>query len=175
MFANLMKGALIGGLILFAYQAVAWMATPWHESTLHGFPNDAAIREAAAGITERAIYMSPNPKSMEGGQAPGGPLVFASVNPAGVTNMGPAMAAQFVSLALCSLFATWMLVQTRGLTFGAKVCFVTTIGVIVGLAGHLPSMLWWGFPQGYTAVEVADAVIGWALASLALAKVVKTA
>jgi len=176
MFANLMKGALAGGLILFAYQAISWMALPWHASTLNGFPNEAAVRQSISGVTARGIYILPDPKSMEGSQTPPpGPMVFASVSPAGMASMGPAMGMQFVSLVLCALFATWMLVQTRGLPFGTKVCFVATIGVIVGLAGHMPSMLWWSFPPGYTAVEIADAVIGWTLAGLAIAKLVKSA
>ena len=50
---------------------------------------------------------------------------------------------------------------------------VTLIGFLIGFLGEMPYWNWWGFSFGYVVVEIADAVIGWFLAGLAIAAVAK--
>jgi|WetSurMetagenome_2_1015567.scaffolds.fasta_scaffold207537_2 hypothetical protein len=172
---NYLKGGLVGGLILFMFQSVSWMALPWHSLALKGFPNESAVRQAVSDVTQRGMYMVPNPAMNQGsGQVAPGPMVFAAVVPSGVPGMGLPLAIQLANQILLALLATHILLQTKGLSYGMKVRILSVIGVLIGLGGHIPTWAWWGFSGIYTAGEIVDAVIGWTLAGLAMGKLVKT-
>jgi hypothetical protein len=63
--------------------------------------------------------------------------------------------------------------RTKGLNLRRQVGFFTLFGLAVGILGELPSWNWWGFSAGYAFVGIADAVIGWSLAGLCIAKLLK--
>jgi hypothetical protein len=75
-----------------------------------------------------------------------GPTMFASVQ---VNGMGQKTARPFiVSLILQIIGAgivTWMLLQTRGLSYKQRVWFVTLYGIAIGVLGHPPCLELVGF------------------------------
>jgi hypothetical protein len=71
---------------------------------------------------------------------------------------------------LSALVGTWLLVQAKLPAYGAKVLFVAAVGLVIGIAGHLPEWNWWHFSGSYTLLEMADLVISWTLAGLVLGK-----
>jgi hypothetical protein len=174
MIANLTKGALVGGLIFFIFSALSWMVLPFHESNLKRFPDEQAAGHLLSTVKEHGMYLAPFEEAKQGA-TPAGPMIFAAVSPGGMTGMGSSMAMGFVTQVLTACLITWLLLQTRGLSYGRKVFFFVVVGLIIGIAGHFPQMTWWQFTRGYTAAEVLDQVVGWFLAGLAVAKVVKTA
>ncbi len=50
---NLIKGALVGGVIAFAWGWVSWMVLPWHMQTFHKF-KDADLRDVILYLGEFA-------------------------------------------------------------------------------------------------------------------------
>lgn len=170
----LLKGALAGGLVLFAWSAIAWMVLPWHEATLKPFPNEPALRQALSTVTERAIYLLPDPKSADAGKgSPAGPMVIAAISPGPIPSMGPQLIVQFGIQVLAALLATWLFLQTRIASFGGKILFFAVLGLIIGAAGHLPHWNWFGFSSLYTLSEMIDLVIGYSLAGAAISKLAK--
>lgn len=61
MIKKLVLGAVVGGIIVFAWGAVSWMALPWHEATLQRFSNEAQIAVAVrSGAHRDGVYFLPN-------------------------------------------------------------------------------------------------------------------
>ena len=100
--------------------------------------------------------------------------MFASVCREGVVGMsyGPFVISLIIQV-LGAGIITWMLMQTKLTPYQKRVSFVTLAGVLVGVLGLLPSWNWWGFSGAYTLSCVADLVIGWFLAGLAIGKLCK--
>jgi hypothetical protein len=63
--------------------------------------------------------------------------------------------------------------QTKGLSYSRKVVFITLLGgVLVSILGIFPAYLWKGFPAQYVLCMMADTIVAWLLAGLAMAKIV---
>jgi len=181
-----LKAAIIGGLIVFIWGMFSWMVFPWHQSALHKFTNESDVADVIKDNAPVAgVYVLPNTFSYNEGtsqeeMAKGmqrmekGPFMFATVRPSG---MGKMTMAPFVLGLILQIFgafiATWMLMQTKGLSFKRRVGFVTLFGVGVAVLGQLPDWNWWGLSGAYVATNMADLIIGWFLAGLGIAKILK--
>ena len=170
---------LLGGLVIFVWGAVSWMALPFHNMTMHGLPNGAPIAEAVkAAVTEPGVYMYPS--DMEPGdrddkaaaerwmaQYRAGPVITQMVVlPKGADPM-PVMGfvRYFVYSAVAAALVAWMLQLAIGslpTTLG-RIGFVTAVGAVTAFVGPLTEGSWWHHPAGYALVNAADCVVGWAL------------
>jgi uncharacterized membrane protein len=184
---SLILGSLLGGLVLFVWGAISWMALPWHLTTLNKFKDEAAVAQVLTANAARAgVYILPNVHKHEPGiseeqkkaaEAEGlkrmqeGPFLFAAVRLTGSTSMGPQMIIQLVTQIVSALFVSWLLLKTRGLSYLGRVGFVMMIALVVAVISHVPYWNWWGFSTGYTFVAITDLIIGWLLAGLVIAKV----
>ena len=82
---------------------------------------------------------------------------------------------QFASGSLAALLAAFLLSQAGGsLAFVNRVGFVAVLGVFVGLVVNVPYWNWYGFPPDQTLAAIADHTLGWGLAGLVLAAIVKS-
>lgn len=185
MVKRLALGTLLGGIVLFVWSAIAWMVIPWPGDPLRAFTSeDEVIQAVTANAPRSGNYLLPN----EPKRAPGmtdeqykaarqaamdrmtrGPMIFTVVRlePMGSTT-GP-LIIQFLTQLVLALIATFMLLQTRGLTYAGRVAFVTAIGVIIFVGGHVEEWNWFSFSNAYTAMEFGAIVIGWLLASFVIA------
>ena len=57
--------------------------------------------------------------------------------------------------------------------FKRRVVIAVCFGLATGLMPALSDWNWWHFPMGYTIAMIADALISWTLAGLAMAKILK--
>lgn len=174
--ALLTKCSVIGGLILFAWAAFSWMVLPFHEQVLTAFQNEGSIRDAvAANAPASGIYVFPYGDSEAAQkQMLQGPIVFASIRREGIGGMGTMMLVSLLVQMVCAKIATLMLLPAAyRLSYSRRVVFFTLAGLLIGLAGHVPSMVWWSFAPAYVALEIVDLVIAWSLAGLAIARFVK--
>lgn len=185
---SLLKSALVGGLIVFVWGMISWMALPMHKHCFHSFKNESkvasVIRENAP---EKGIYILPNTYGYNENSSQSemnkaiemmdkGPFMFASVVPNGLGNsMDGPLVFSFVIQVVGAFIISWMLSRTKGLAFWDKVKFVTLFGLGVGVLGLLPSWNWLGFPGLYVAVHLLDLIVGWFLAGMAIAKLLKIA
>lgn len=180
------KAAIIGGLIVFLWGVFAWMVLPWHKSSIRKFTNESSVAEAIRdNAPSSGIYQLPNTMSFHEGTSrkemsramelmDKGPCMFAAVKLQGIGKMTawPFVATLILQI-IGAFIVVWMLMQTKALNFKKQVGFITVFGFAVGFLGTLPDWIWNGFPIGFVSMIIVDTVVGWFLAGLCIAKVLK--
>ena len=177
----LIKGTVLGGLVLFVWGAISWMALPFHGNVLQGFANEDAVLQAITAHAPRSgVYLLPNTEG--GGEAAQqaaqermqkGPGVLAAIRVGPMGSMASYMLSGLLIQMAAALVGTGLLLRARLETYGARVVFLAVTGLLIGIAGHLPQWNWWHFSTGYTLLEMADLVISWTLAGLVIGKVAR--
>lgn len=189
MVQKLTLGGIAGGLVCFVWSFFSWTVLPWHLATLEKFNDEDIVAGALRANAEyKGVYVLPNIHK----RAPGkeaeynrvseeaakermrtGPFAFVAITPAGVEpEMGSTMVLSLAIQLLAGILMTYLLLQTSNLSYGQRVLFVTVVATTGGVLCHLPYWTWWGFSTGFTLVALADLIIGWSLAGLAMAKIV---
>jgi hypothetical protein len=188
---QLVLGALLGGLVLFAWGFVSHGVLGWHEAQLRAFTNEPAVQETVvSGVSGSGLYLLPNLSPAQQGlpkeeraaaesalmeRFSRGPTVFAVVRVGSQASMPVLLGGQLLLGILTALVATWLLAQAKIPTYGRRVAFVTALAVVLVLFAKLPHWLWWSFPTGFTLVESIDTVIAFALLGALLGRIVRPA
>jgi hypothetical protein len=136
-----------------------------------------------SNIGEKAVYVFP---AMPPEGQPGmdsytqkmeqGPVGLIIYDPQG---MGRMMTSQFVTGLiidiLAALLAAWILSRSTALgsSYIARVTFCGLLGIFISLGSFLPGWNWMGYALDYTTAMVADALLGWLIAGLVIASLVK--
>jgi len=180
------RGAVIGGVIVFLWCLLSWMLFPWHTQMFKKFDDEERVADVIrSNTTQSGIYLLPNTMAYNDSTSDetvqaglmmmhSGPTVFASVQVNGMsTKSGRPFVVALLLQVVGAAIVSWMVLQTK-LRFKEKVIFVTLFGASVGILGVLPAWNWWGFSPCYTLYLCANLVIGWFLAGLAIAKICKT-
>lgn len=185
---QLALGSILGAIVLFVWSAIAWTLIPWPGDPLRTFTNEDAVLQAITANAPRSgNYLVPYiPKRTPGmtdqqykaaqqameekmGRSP---IVFASVRLEPFGSMVKPLVIQFLTQFIVALLATFLLLQTCGLSYKCRVIFVTAIGVIIFVGGHFDEWNWWSFSNAYMLMQLGAIIIGWFLASLIMAKFV---
>lgn len=184
---------IAGAILMFAWAGFAHMATPLGHMGIDEMPNEApalaALQESLG--TEHALYFypgfglghHPNSEEMKAEMPafkeklktnPWGLLVY---HPAGTgdVSMTKTLAIEFALELAASLIAAWLLAGSAISGFANRVAFVTAIGVIVAVATNGSYWNWYGFPLDYTLSYAAIQVVGFFVAGIAIAAVLKKA
>jgi hypothetical protein len=179
---QLALGSILGAIILFFWSALAWTLIPWPGTPLRAFTNEDAVTQAIVANAPRSgNYLLPNAeRSMtteqqqkEMDKMAKGPIVFAAVRLEPFNSMAMPLVTQFLTQFIVALLATLMLLQTSGLSYKCRVLFVTGIGVLIFVGGHVDEWTWWSFSNAYMLMQMGALVIGWFLASLVMSAVVR--
>jgi hypothetical protein len=181
---RILLGAVVGGLIVFAWSAVIHIATPLGMAGISALPGEEAVLAALrANVREDGFYffpaagMSPDMTEAEHEawveRMRRGPTGMMVVHPQGAE---PMMARQLVLELLSDVLAA--LLVAFGLAhvlapYGRRVVLVALAGVFAWLAVSVSYWIWYGFPDVYLCAELVDQVGGWLLAGLAMAKIVR--
>lgn len=179
---QLILGSVLGSIVLFVWSAIAWMVIPWPGQPLRKFTNEDAVTQAiVANAAVSGNYLLPNAetsmtpeeqqKAME--KMTRGPIVFASVRLEPFNSMAKPLVIQFLTQLIVALLATFLLLQTCGLSYKCRVIFVSAIGVIIFVGGHVDEWNWWSFSNAYMLMQLGAIVIGWFLASLVIGRFVR--
>jgi len=186
---RLALGSLLGGIVLFVWSAIAWMVIPWPGEPLRSFTNeDAVVQAVTANAPRSGNYLLPNePKRTAGmtdeqyktarqmamDRMTHGPMIFAVVRLEPMGSTTRPLILQFLTQLVLALIASFLLLQTRGLTYAGRVAFVTAIGAIIFVGGNVEEWNWFSFSNAYTAMQFGANVIGWLLASFVIAAFVR--
>lgn len=186
MVRSLVLGTVLGGLVMFGWGAVNHMLLPWTTEALLPFTNEEAVRQAVVANTPRpGIYVLPNippntPREQQQAAMAAaehkmmqGPMVFASIRLGPAGSMAGMMTVQVLIDLAGGLLATALLLQARPLSYFGRVLFVVGIAAAIAIVGALPAWNWYNFSGLYTLTELADVLVGWVLAGLVIAKVVR--
>lgn len=182
---RLALGTLLGGIVLFVWSTIAWIVIPWPGDPLRTFTNEDAVAQAVTANAPRSgNYLLPNePKRTAGmteekykaarqaamDRMTRGPMIFTVVRLEPMGSTIRPLIIQFLTQLVLALIATFMLLQTRGLSYAGRVAFVTAIGVIIFVGGHVEEWNWFSFSNAYMAMEFGAIVIGWLLAAFVVA------
>jgi len=184
---QLIFGSVSGAIILFVWSALSWMIVPWPGDPLQTFTNEDAVIEAIKANAPRSgNYLAPNePKRTPGMtdeqynaalQAAMDKMqrghVFAAVR-LEPFSMGKPLVIQFFTQFVVAFIGTFLLLQTRGLSYFKRIAFLTTLGLLIFIGGHVEEWNWWGFSKAFLLMEFGAIVIGWLLASLVMSVFVK--
>lgn len=166
--------SVTGGIVLFIWGFLSWAVLPWHDMAANRFIDEAAVAQVLKDNATRAgVYFLPFSAQDHGPDQVG---AFANVLPDGTAmdmgrQMGVALVAQIVAV-----FMVLSLLRIGGVPGGrARVGFFALTGLIIGFVSHAPYWNWFGFSTAYVAVIIADHLVGWTLAGLAVARFLRPA
>jgi hypothetical protein len=172
---------LLGAIAMFAWTSIAHMVLPLGEAGVQNTMDDEALLAALkANVKDKdGLYTYPSmglgpdathaqmseamktfPAKLE--KNPSG---FFLYHPAGsrAMDMGKFLTIEFVTELCEALLAVWLLAQTRIVTFGGRLGFVTAAGIMAAIATNVSYWNWWGFPTVYTASYMFIQVVGFFL------------
>lgn len=176
MLKSLVLGGVLGGALVFIWGAVSWMVLPWHDATLNRFTNEDVVSVTLdAYAPDTGVYMLAPGMDEEGkpiADVEPGRVVFAAIQKP-MPSMNPAMLKGLVSSILAAILVTWLVLKAGLPGYGQRVLCVVIFAAAASLAGIVPNWIWWGFGADYTLVSVADMLISWGLAGLAIAWVAR--
>jgi hypothetical protein len=178
---------VLGAIAMFAWTSIAHMALPLGEAGVQNTMNDDALLSALKSTVKDkpGLYIYPSMglgpdathaqrseamKSFEASLEKN-PSGFFIYHPAGSRpmNMGKYLTTEFVTELCEALLAVWLLAQTRIVTFGGRVGFVTAAGIMAAVATNVSYWNWWGFPGNYTAAYIFIQVVGFFLVGVVAA------
>jgi len=185
---RLLLAGVLGGLVLFLWEAVAHMALPLGEAGFRALPGEAVFMASVKEqVREDGLYLFPAPETRSGmtsaekSKAMDAAMEKAKIGPSGLLLMHPAgeelTATQFViqliADVLVMLAAAWVLSKAtavRGLL--GRAVFVTVLALIPILQVHVPYWNWYGFPAMFVTAAAVTHVVGFFAAGLVLGKMV---
>jgi hypothetical protein len=178
--------AFLGAAIFFVWSAVVHMnpgtaMLGW--SRLNG-QEDTVMTSLKAEVPNPGLYFFPA-MDMSGhatkeqqdawaAKYKTGPSGLLLVQPAGgdPTDMGKQLAVEFLANFACALLAAFILTATTG-SFLRRVATVTVLGLFSWLAINVEQWNWYEFPFGFIALDALNQIIGWFLAGLLMAAMIK--
>lgn len=170
--------AILAAIILMIWGMISWVGLSWHEPTLKKFSDEKAVSTIInSNARQSGIYViAPNytapPANSTAVQTPT-PLIFAAVSPQAPTNMAKERIDNFITDFIAALLVIFMLAQSKIRGYGGRLGFIILFAIAAGFVSHVPYSIWWHFPLGYTLVAMADLIIGWFLAGLVIAALIK--
>lgn len=183
MIKRILLAGLAGGAAMFLAGFITHAVLPLGEVGIQSLPNEEAVAPVLrANIRECGLYFFPGmpsnstPEQQKQWEARyrTGPIGILVYHPSGREPMEPAqLGTELASNILLALLAAWLLRLARLPGFGTRFLFVTSLGLVVGLAIPISYWNWYGFPGAYTLAEMAHELIGFAAAGLAVAGLVK--
>lgn len=180
---RLLIAAIIGGIVMFIWGAVAHMALPIGEMGMKvAVEQDAAISALQASATQgEGVYVLPGfaPEKMSDQtfvdafveKYKSSPSALVMYQPGGnpaLTSMAPNLIKQVVTDLLAAFVAAWVL-ALGAFGFGRRVLIAGALGLFSWLTISLPYWNWYMFPTTFTIGNLLEQVIGWLLAGAAIA------
>lgn len=183
---RVLLAALAGGVVLFLWGALSHMVLQIGDLGIAPLPSEDTLMAAMKShIARDGFYFFPG-MDMEAENSEQawkdweekyrrGPRGFLLYHAQGAEPMPPSQfLIEFLSDVLAALVAAVFLVKIRG-SFWQRTLMVTLLALFCWFSVHVPYWNWYGFPGLYTASQLLDGVVGWFLAGMALAALVKPA
>lgn len=186
MIFRILIAGVLGGIVLFGWGAFAHMVLQL-DAGMKGMPReDEIVGVMRDNITEPGIYFFPwgdtdsmTPEAETQWKAkyrrgPSGLLIYSPSNEK--DPMTPAQLGTQLGIdVMLAILAAMLLAQAAPAMpqYIMRVFFVLLIGLIAGIAVPLPYWNWYGFPADFTRAAVAEQVLGYTLAGLVIAAIVR--
>ncbi len=179
---RIVLGGLVGGLIVFVWGMVAHMMLPLGHMGIGALPNVEAVASVLkdSGV-EAGMYMVPNAEAGDSDeqreawkeQYRAGPRALIVYSPEGDDPTSPKQLGMGLLMAVVAAWVACLIVAQSATFYAARLIVVTLLGVFAWLAIELPYWNWYLFPSDRIAASFVEHVVGWFLAGLAIAGIVK--
>ena len=183
---KILLGGVVGGLVIFFWGYVSHMLLPIGEMGLRTIPNeDDLIAAIKKDVREPGLYFVPGwdmskSQSQEEMQAhmdkvSKGPYGYMVIYPNGRDpSLGKRLPIELGTNVVCALLAAILVTQLRP-GFIVRVACVTLVGILASIMTLVPYWNWYGFPTDFTLAQIVHHTVGWFLAGLVLALIVRPA
>ncbi|TVQ54249.1 MAG: hypothetical protein EA377_05915 [Phycisphaerales bacterium] len=179
--SRLLLAALIGGIIVFIWGSVSYMALPFHAQTLNTFPGERAeLEEFFSRVSETGVYMYPGqvdaPEGAAADKREGPTVTMMVLHPQGVDTPMWASLALFLLVNCVGAFILAMMIQgmRRG---GAPALACVLVGVLFAVfaivVAYLPDAFFWHYPRERVTLSVVDILLPWTVVSVVLTIMLK--
>jgi hypothetical protein len=191
MMKRVLLAGVLGGIAMFVWAAIAHMALPLGTTGIKEIPNEQGVLagmqtqlgEASGLYLFPGMGLGPNPTRQEQNAAmqqydqklatnPSGLLIY---HPPGAKALTPGqLMTEFLTELAEALLLAWLLAQTTLATFASRMGFVTLAALMAAITTNIPYWNWYGFPTSYTTAFMSTQLIGYLLAGMVAAAVLKT-
>ena len=187
---RMVLAGILGGLTLFVWMFVAHELLGLGETGVGEIPNEAVVLSAMQGaIPQSGFYifpgfgLGPKPTSEQRNaampeymkkfaQSPHGVLIYHP--PSGPFSIGKLLGREFALNFLQALLAAWLVASVAaGRSYSARVGIVIIAGTLAAISSNVEYWIWYEFPGNYTAGYMSTQIIGFVLAALVIAALVK--
>lgn len=176
--------AIAGGIVVFVWSALSHMALPLGTAGIRSIPNEERVAQAIRGtITEGGLYFFPGFDASHAMTAEEqrtwteryrrGPSGILVVQPGG---RDPMSTQQLVVELIADIFAAGVaafVLGGLGGSFVARASAVGLLGVFEWLDINVSYWNWYKFPTTYTVAALIEQVVGWTLAGLVMALILR--
>ena len=165
---------LLGGLAMYAWSAVAHIATPLGEAGFSTMPNEAAVTsalKASLGNQPGRLYLFPaaaaGTPNLPG---PSGLVVYLD----GPNDMSPKALGEEAAVQLAEgLLAAFLLSVTALSGYLGRVLFVSGLGLVAVLSSNPSLGIWYKFPTEYVGATMFIDLVGYVFAGLVIAAILR--
>jgi hypothetical protein len=189
MSTRVLLAGILGGIVMFIWNFVAHDLLPLGEMGVRLIPNEDAVTSVlqtnlgdtsgfyvfpSGGLTpgatreQKEAAMKKAEEQMAAGA--GGVLIY---RPKRIFNFPKRLGIEFSTEMIESLLAVFLLAQTRITSFGGKVGFILTAGVLAAIATNVPYANWYGFPKTFTLAQMIMTVVSFLLVGIVAALVLR--
>ncbi len=186
---RILVAAGLGAVVYYIWGMLAWMALPLHTPTVGGLPDETAVTSLLKEQDlKTGVYTAPmweteadmgDPESAFSQNHLAGPIYSIYYHREGMVPMGPKVLLMGFVIDFVAALLVAMLLSCAASgccqSYGYRVGFVVGMGIFTALIGHVSYWNWMNFPLDYTIAFVIDNVVGWTLAGLVIAAIVKPA
>jgi hypothetical protein len=180
--------AVLGGVAFFLWNFAAHDVLPLGEAGIKPVPNEEVVMTAMkTNLLDHGLYFfpgidsPPNATSAQKSQAmearmkklasgPSGILVY---HPSWDFSFGKALAIELGTNIVQVFLAVLLLSQTSLTGFMARWRFLTLVGMVAAISTNVSYWNWYGFPGNYTLANILTVFLGFTIAGLVAAAIVK--
>ena len=183
--------AVLGGVAFFLWSFVAHMLTGLGETGIQEIPNEqAVVSSLKTSLPNSGLYMFPGwglpadashsdkMKAMQSdamqAKMKAGPIGLLVYRAGGMNGLTPRqLITELVTNIIQIFLAILLLGQTRIVNFVGRWRFITIAGFLAAISTNISYWNWFGFPGNYTTAYIAVIAVGFAVAGLVVAAIVK--
>jgi hypothetical protein len=187
---RVLLAGILGGLAMFVWSSIAHVALPLGKTGIKEIPNEQSVlsgMQAQLG-TNSGLYafpgmgLGPNPTREEENAAmqqygqklaanPSGILIY---HPPGAKALTPGqLVTEFLTELAEALLLAWLLARTSLATLASRMGFVTVAALMAAITTNIPYWNWYGFPTSYTTAYMSIEFIGYLIAGVVIAAILK--
>lgn len=178
-------GTIVGAIIFFAYQSLAWVGGFHNDFSTYSAGQDAALQTMIDNHMSDGLHVLPEPdpavfkdhkkahEEMEKNVGKPWAMVFyhSSMHPE-----DPSMIMKgFLHSLLAVLLVTLVLYYGNFSSFGSRFLTGWAFGLFAIIQCTMSDMNWWGFPWSFAKAQLIDLTLGWGICCIWLAWYIKRA